>query len=297
MSTKPSLPIFALEYSPPKYGKTENAIRAFPNAEFIGDPKAIIPLFQSLEIPLPTIHDVNTLEQADKKVEEIAKRKKSCVLDDLTVLGDDTVLALTPKFGDNKLKLYDAFRIQMVTLRNRARDAGIHVWATAHIMPPDPENGRMGGPKLPGQNSYAISAVVETIGRVEPSPQIITGWPMAYKVDPKDKAYVTGDRWGVLYDGAPHNAGELMRARGFDLPRAVGLEWQEDVVEAIAQEFLALAPNQLGPAKKVIFQKWFSDLEQNGIIPPHIYWTLRDGFDRSTIRRYNSRRHATMLGL
>lgn len=298
MFSKPTQPIFGLEYSGPKGGKTTDAVLAFPDAEFIGDPKAILPLFDEYLLPHPVIHDVRTMTDAKTALQAIAKKnKKAAVLDDLSVLADDTIAVLEPKYGTNKLALYGEFRSQLIALRNVARDADMHVWANAHIMPPDAEHGKTGGPKLPGQNSYSISAVVESIVRVEPSPQVLIGWPMVCRIDPRDKAYVTGDRWNAFYDGCPQNTGEILRARGFDIPRAKNMEWQEELVESIANEFQLIPVGQIGAEKKKIYTKWYSEMVAMEIAPPHIYWTIRDGYDRHVIRKFNEKRFKGMLGI
>lgn len=306
---KPAETFFGLEYSGPKGGKTVNAVFAFPNATFIGDPKAIQPQEELTGWRIKDIRQANSIKEATELLEKIAQEKKPkpghpvivCV-DDLTVLADDTVAFLAPKFT-NKMQLYGEIKTQIINFRIKAANLGLCVWANTHLEQPftDKEEGHffIGGPRFPGKNNgYAIAAKVETIVRTEVHPQRRQAtWGRVYRCNPNDEKYVTGDRWGAVYDNAPHNIGELFRARGFNLPRAVGMEWQEEIVEYIASSLFAVPVKDLGKVTKEIKAEVVAHLVEQDISETHIYWTWRDGEDRATIRRHNQNKFKAMLGL
>lgn len=292
--------VFGIEYAPPKFGKSSNALRSFPMATFLAEEKAVRPLEHEVGWAPQDIRPVSTVSEATKILQEVAKRRKNpkefiaAVVDDLTLIAENSVAGKT---GD-KFAIYGALKNEIIVFRNTAAKLGIHVWCNAHIQPPKTENGFtfLGGPKLPGNNSQSIASMVETIVKTEVHPQKTKGWPMVYRCSPQDKNYYTGDRWGMIYDQAPQNIAELMRSRGFDVPRAPGLEWQEEYIEAIAGELLAQNAKTRLIAKKKLFDETWTALEADGVDPRHIYWMLKDTDDRVAIRTHLQNKFRNMLG-
>ena len=80
------------------------------------------------------------------------------------------------------------------------------------------------------------------------------------------------------------NIGEILRAAGYEIARAPGLEWQADVVEKLAGKLAALPPSgaeedaALNKAANFLYKNVTQDLL-------HIRWALRDALHRSQLRR------------
>lgn len=299
MSSTPALPLFGIEYAPPKCGKTTQSVMSFPNATFIGEFGAIKPLEETTGWLVKDIRPAKTVKDAVKILVDIAAKKKQkfLVVDDLSLLVENSVIALEKQFGIDGRALYSELFKDIVMLRDRAIESGVHVWMNAHLQPPQTKDGVFihGGPKLPGKNPASIAAKVQTIVKTEVNPAKKTGWPMVYRASPLDKQYFSGDRWGMVFDMAPQNVGELMRERGFVVPRAVGLEWQEDIAESFALDAMAIPVKEQVKGMAELLKSYMSLLSDYD--PRHAYWAIRDGQDRAIIRKRKQNQLAFLLGV
>lgn len=300
MSSESELFLFGIEYAPPKFGKTSAAVMAFPTATVIGELDAVLPLEGDLGWRMKDVRPAKTIPEATEILRKLGKEKKQrfCFVDDFSLLTDNTVNVLEKTNSDVRA-LYGKLADNIIDFRNVAAAEQIHVWMNAHVKQPETKDGIffVGGPKLPGKNAHAIAAKVQTIVKTEVDKSQKGMWPMVYRCSPHDTQYISGDRWGMVFDMAPQNIGELMRSRGFQVPRAPGLEWQEEVVEAFVEAIMAVE-EKLQPKAMVETKKEYVEmLEGAGYDPRHIYWAIRDAIDRTRIKRYKAIKHRKMLGM
>ena len=76
------------------------------------------------------------------------------------------------------------------------------------------------------------------------------------------------------------NTAEILRAAGYDIRRAPGLEWQEKLVEAFTQALISDPASEKALMNEVVEiarEKTDNDL--------HIRWVMRDALDRAYLRR------------
>ena len=91
---------------------------------------------------------------------------------------------------------------------------------------------------------------------------------------------MTKDRHGVTPDRAPMNTAEILRAAGYSIRRPPGLEWQEELVEALASAMTADPSSEAALVQEAIeLAREHTDDDL------HIRWVLRDSLDRSILQR------------
>jgi len=107
-------------------------------------------------------------------------------------------------------------------------------------------------------------------------------WPGVYRCSRADSEWITKDRHAVTPDFSPMNQAELLRAAGYVIDRAPGLEWQEELIEAGARAILG------GHPEIEVYKQVLAHGQQKTQDPRHLRWMLRDCRDRVVIRRANS---------
>ena len=105
-------------------------------------------------------------------------------------------------------------------------------------------------------------------------------WAGIYKCG-LDADYIMKDRFNVCstLGTVPMNLAEILRAAGLKISRHKDLEWQEEVVEQVAQKIIAEGNDIM------IANEFYRNLLQKGIDHRIARWTLRDAMDRAIIRR------------
>jgi hypothetical protein len=223
-----------------------------------------------------TLYDVAAILRRDGP----SGKYDAIIVDDLSLLSDQTVSAIEKKCSG--YDIWDRARDILLEIRTLSQQVGCHVIFNAHEMHPRETRGFSvpGGPQLPGRMPGDFPAACDIVlrGTYEPGRK---PWGVVYRsgLDPN---YITKDRHGVAPDPSPMNIGEILRAAGYKLRRAPGLDWQEEVVEKIATALLThpiqAQGDLIGQSISAIKAKY----TQNAM---HIDWTIRDALDRSVIRR------------
>jgi hypothetical protein len=269
-------------YGPSGIGKTTDLLYSLPNALFVAPPGALKPAHNVVG-HVPDSVEASTIMEATKIVADLAKRNDSkydaVVVDDFSLLSESTVNTLEKKLSG--FKLWGGVRDAVLDFRNTARHAGMHVVLTAHESTPRTVNGTFirGGPKLPGRLPEDVPTACDLVLRAA-FDQSRRGWHAVYRCTVDDPQWVTKDRHGVTPDRSPMNVGEILRAAGYVIRRAEGLDWQEELVEAFCVALLADPASEAALMNEVIDiarEKTDNDL--------HIRWVMRDALDRAALRR------------
>ena len=307
-------PTFSIAYGDLKAGKTADALAAFPEAVFIAAPGALAPAINQWGFEPPQRNDLETFKDVREFGEKLPRTTIGLVMDDATLIADRTANFYHAK-GLQGWDVWGAVLGSAVKMRDSLRRRGFHIVMTCHPRPAHMENGVRirGGPSFQGQCALKIPAAADFLLRAEARPGVATassgadlgitqvaqtngsaivpaaapaaqsfGWPMCYRTSWHGD-WMQGSRYGTP-DMAPMNLGEILRLAGFAIPRMRGLEWQEAIADALARKLLE-APG-LGDSTYVIqcFEKVknyamakFSKSEA------HVYWAIRDGYDRAIL--------------
>lgn len=267
-------------YGPSGCGKTTDLLFSFPMALFVAPPGALKPAYNVVGY-VPESVEAASIMDATKLVQEHGKKGQydAIVVDDFSLLAEQTVAMLEKKISG--FKLWGALRDAVLDFRDTARKAGMHVILTAHESTPRTVNGTFirGGPRLPGRLPEDVPTACDLVLRAA-FDQTRRGWHSCYRCTIDDTQWVTKDRHGVTPDRAPMNTAEILRAAGYTIRRAPGLEWQEELVEAVCNLLMADPKNEKGimdEAIEICREKTENDL--------HIRWVLRDALDRASLRR------------
>lgn len=279
-------PSFVLTYGRSGVGKTTDNGYSFPNALFLAAPGALKPI-PALCGYTPKVFDCNTIDAATKAIETAAKAKTvdAVVVDDFSFLAEHTFSVLENKF--NGYKLWGKLREYVLDFRAAARYAGIHVvvncWEQAPMTKPDGTRVR-GGPKLSGDLPEQLPAMCDLVLRAT-FDQTAKPWGAIYRADGGIE-WTGKDRDAATPSPAPLNLGEILRLSGYKISRRPELAWQEGVVEHLAVTLVEAGPDrdreQLEAAYRTLIEK--------GLDPRHVRWTVRDAWDRATLRRAKSQR-------
>lgn len=292
LNPKPTEPAFVLTYGPSGSGKTTDNGYSFPRALFI----AVRGALQSVRTVCgyePTIEVATTLEDITKRITAIKPGQfDSVVVDDFSYLAEQTMAKLEKKHTG--FKLWGALRDLTLDFRNTARNANCHVILNAWEAGPKDRNGQRvrGGPKLPADMPEQMPAMTDITLRCGID-QMRKPWPGVYRCF-LSSDYVMKDRFDIVprIDPAPMNLAEILRAVGYTVARHPELEWQEEIVEQVAQQIVAAPPAEMTRIANDVY----GALIGNGASPAAARWTLRDGVDRSVIRRaLNARNDAFFI--
>lgn len=294
-------------------GKTVDSVYAAPESIFIAERMAVqAPARAVCGIDIPNDHIVipDGLPSMLNAIKAYAGKVASIVVDDFSLIAQQMFTQLE-KQGLKGFDLYGAFRAQMFDFRMEARRAKMHVFVNAHDGVPhlNELTRRMikGGPKLPGQAQEEIVGIFDSAFRAVLSDARPVGWPAEFHV--KDDAQrESKDRLNVVLGVAPANLGEVLRARGYGLPRRKELLWLDEAVSlyADALEAWALSTkegvgallNRAATGKVIaqiradVAQKYTQKVEWQN-------WLLRDVYDRVIIRaliRMRSTGPASLFG-
>jgi hypothetical protein len=304
----PRDPSFSLPYAPLKYGKTGDELAAFPGAVYIAAPGALSCAESLWGFEQPRARDLETFTDVRKLAEgNDMDGAVALVIDDASLIADRTVNYYKAK-GLTGWDIYGATTGSAIRMRDTLRRRGKHVVMTCHPLPAGTRDGvrHLGGPAFPGQIAAKLPAAADLLLRAEPRPGAAAtvggadlglgangatptasapasfGWPFVYRTGPHPD-WMQGSRYGTP-DMAPMNLGEILRLAGFAIPRMKGLEWQESVANQLAQRLIE--PPGLGDATYVrdsLLKVKDACLARITKTEAHIYWGLRDGYDRAVL--------------
>lgn len=267
-------------YGPSGAGKTTDLLYSFPTGLFIAPPGALKPAHNVVG-HVPESTEAATIIEATDLVKKMGQNKKydAIVVDDFSLLAESTVAALEKKLSG--FKLWGEMRNVVLAFRDTARKAGLHVILTAHESAPRTLNGTFvrGGPKLPGRLPEDVPTACDLVLRAA-FDQTRRGWHSCYRCTIDDTQWVTKDRHGVTPDRAPMNTAEILREAGYTIRRAPGLEWQEELVEALAVALVTDPSSEAAVVNEAI--ELARERTDNDL---HVRWVLRDALDRSILRR------------
>lgn len=279
-----------LTYGPSGVGKTTDQGYSFPCALFAAAPGALNSI-QSVCGYTPATTQVATLMDATSLLRDVKGKFKVLVIDDFSFLAEQTFSVLENK--KSGFKLWGALRDAVLSFRDAARFAGIHVvlnaWEQAPKTSYKGEKIR-GGPRLSGNMPEQVPALCDVVLRachdLRRQP-----WPAVYRCY-LDPSWIMKDRHNIAstIDPAPMNLGELLRAAGIQLDRHPELPEQEDLVEAIAESFLGMDGFAAATANN-----YYTKLVESGMSVTAATWTLRDAMDRAEIRKTLSAAQSTFI--
>lgn len=286
-----SVPAFACVYGPSGIGKTSDTGYSFPNGLFLAAPGALKPIpalcgYTPAQMPVETMDDATRAIEAAK----VQGGYDAIVVDDFSFLAEQTMAAYEKRYSG--FRLFGALRDSVLAFRNAARFAGLHVIVTCWMKPPRMRDDGMrirGGPDLTGKLPEQLPAMCDLVLRADHDPQR-KPWHGIYRVN-GGTDYVGKDRDHGTPSPAPMNLGEILRHNGYAVSRAKGLEWQEQIVEEIAQSLAAQDPKQ----DRELLEQVYSALLAQGRDPRHVRWTVRDAWDRTALRRATATRNASFF--
>jgi len=285
-------PAVIITYADSGTGKSSDLIASFPGACVLAQKGALKPVVGVFGLPRDSLWtvEIRTLYDAISLAQQIAqlpvdKRPPALGIDDLSLLAGNTLTAMkaSGKYGRNPYALWGDLRDLVQTLGNVCRwDAGIHVVINGHEQAPytaDDGTFHKGGPRLPSKALTAmIPYVADTVLRGRKAdataPRKGSPWQAVYDCEFSDR-WILKDRHGMYGLGLPMNLSEWLRAVGYVIPRARGLEWQSAWVQLIAESLHA--GNDIAKVKAAAIER----LQAAGHDPRHIRWALRDGIDRA----------------
>lgn len=280
--TPPSDPALILTYAPSGNGKTTDCGYSFPRGLFIAT-RGALQSIRSVCGYEPRVENCNTIDEVTKRITSIKPGDfDSVIIDDFSFLAEQTISALEKKYQG--FKLWGELRDRTLAFRNAARYASCHVVLNAwEQAPKNKEDGSRvrGGPNLPGKLPEQLPAMCDLVLRGSLDP-MRKPWPGVYRCTVSSD-YVMKDRFNIaqMIDPAPMNLAEIMRTVGYKVARHPELEWQEEIVETVAQQILAASPAEMPNLVNGVYRS----LLANGASPTAARWTMRDGVDRAVIRR------------
>jgi len=280
-TVKPGL--FITVYGPSKVGKSTVTGAAGATGIFLAQGGGLLPLSNFLGLEGLEVYSPADVGEASKLVEKFAGKVPSIVVDDFSILVEQTVNKLEKKhsFGD----MWRQLRHFVLGMRDAARNAtalGTHVIFSCHESPPRTSSGKFvrGGPSLPGQLPEQFSAFSDVVARVVYD-ETAAPWKFVFKTT-SDSQYIGGDRLSIFPNPSPMNLAEGLRAAGYDIPRPKGMEWQEAVAEKLSETLLEA--NGAGSWRDTL-REAASSSSLSKYPDPHVRWALQDSLHRFVIKR------------
>lgn len=279
-------------YSDPKKGKTSLLLRALPNAVCIGERSAIELVAENTcgIKPLWVVENLRTIPALIAWLdwfikERHHKRWGQIVVDDFSHIAASSMTLWANEKPNDRYWPFRQLDVQLDLLALRIRETELLTALSAHQTAPNLEKKKIGGPTVPSDNqTQTMPGWADFVGRVDHDPNYPDPlWKSVLFVDPNDQQWVTGDRTNVAWAATPPNLREILRAaRGhYALPRAAGLEWQDDWAESVCDRFLK------GEPPLVIAEDVFAQFKAPANSPQemHALWAYQDGIARGVLRQ------------
>lgn len=307
----PNDPSFSIIYADLKAGKTSDLLAAFPTAVYIAAPGALAPAESLWGFKEPKRYDLETFKDVTEFAEKLTPAHFALAIDDATLIADRTAAALS-RSGLGGWDLWAVILRHAIRMRDTLRRRGIHCAFTAHPRPAHQEQGvrLRGGPSFQGQCYTKLPAAADFLLRAEAragagdafgggngngAGGLAIGWPMVYRTG-YSPDWLQGSRYGTP-DLAPMNLGEILRLAGFEIPRISGLEWQEAVAMQLAQKLIEVGLGDGVKVKEVLLKIKEVCLKRFSQDLPHIYWAIRDGYDRAVLWNAKAAQRSVMWGV
>jgi len=299
-------PSFAMLYGELKAGKTADALATFPGAIYVAAPGALSPAEGLWGFAQPPAEDLETFADVQRFGEK-CPRAPALVIDDASLIADRTVNYYKARYSG--FDLWGSVFTSAIKMRDSLRRRGMHVVMTCHPAPAETKDGvrHKGGPAFPGQIRAKLPAAADLLLRAESiangaaggqllsaAPQLF-GWPVCYRTA-RHPDWLQGSRYHTP-DRCPMNLREILRAVGFQIPRLPGLEWQDELADAIAGQLGAVGLADASKIRGVLLRARDFALERLSREPRHVYWALRDGYDRAVLRSAQAGQHADLWKL
>lgn len=304
----PNVPSYGILYGPSGLGKSTKLVEGLCNALGACRKGGLLPAssFIGLRTDLgqKPIREVHVSSLFDVLVLIRVAREKgfdAVIVDDLTLVAEETVPLLEAQHGADGWGKWMAFKQLMLDIRMAGRASGIHVWFNAHPREPwlDKKTGRMeeGGPMLPSKNqTKTLPHEVDTgLYIIEDSTR--PGDCRAARASFTCGAlpgWWTKDRHSAAPPQGPANLRAVLVTAGYNLSRRPGLEWQDQIMWGAAEKIMALArESSEGPiqAGRAYGEQLYQRLLDSGRAPEHIMWALRDAFALAEIQLIQRERH------
>ncbi len=292
-------------YGKPKKKKTSDVLAAFPTALCIGVPSAITLVAQN-ELgftpavhpePPQTLHELVTLLDYLAR-SGMARQYGAIIIDDASHICDRSIAAwhdeapLGKSGKRDKFFAYQQLNKYLLTMSGLARHMGVHLAFTFHERQPGADADgffQPGGPSLGSRKqtevlpSWCDINVRAMVDSTYPDPW----FPGIYFCDPTSPEWVTGDRNGVCWTKTPGNLREILRASasGYRLSRVAGLEWQDDLADALSERIL-VSGDVHGSIKAISEEH---PLFHAGHQQIHLRWACQDGIARATFQKRKAR--------
>lgn len=274
----------------PKLGKTGDIVWAFPQCYHIAAPGALKPIKQIVGIDLRPDRvrsDVTTVRGAIDALNAIPPNTTAVNVDDLTLITENTVRQYTQQ-GVSGFKLWGKVADDLMDLRQRVRNLGVHGFFTLHTKDPRySETGALletGGPQLPGRMKKGMPALADMILHAKKSTTLVSLWPVNYYNETEDASWSgVGLRELPPLRVLPANVGEILRAAGHKLHEPFANH--EETVEKIAGHF-ERERAKMAELTKAYAPKLDAKFASGRPNSPWVYrtWILRDALARAQIR-------------
>lgn len=309
-------------WGPSGTGKSLAALRALPNAYFVGPKNGVAMLAASkcgfmpkyVNDSIGFIEEVNALLGTDGSGKrQLPADCDGLVVDDASILADRSFRRSEPglRASGGGYAPFVFIASLLFTLRDLARYAGVPVVLLCHPQAPWMDEGvrLKGGPWFPGRVAPIHVPPICDFVYQSAGPPLGSSkdneWHGVLMNDEHDPDWYMKDRTDAATKDlrvAPGNLRELMTAAGFKLSRAPGLEWQDEVVDVVTRHVLA------GNDFRQVWAWAAKDLVQPRIaalgipVPSRIEeniidWTRHDARSRVTIQKAMASRREWLLGL
>ena len=302
MTQHQSLPtVMVTVYGQPKKKKTSDALAAFPTALFVGVPAALTLVAQNELGYTPSVHPQppQTLPELVGMLEQLSM-DRSClqpygalVIDDASHICKQSMLrwedeAPTGRSGrKDRFYQYQQLDRHLLKMSALSRHLGVHLVLTFHERMPGTNADGMfcaGGPDVPSRNQVkTLPSWCDINVRAMVDPAYPDPWfPSVYYCDPPDPEWITGDRTGVCTRRTPGNLREILRASqsGYRLVRLPGLEWQDEVADAVSSLIVSGVP-----AREAITEVTTGRTDNS----LHLRWACQDGIARGVLAKQAQR--------
>lgn len=295
--------VFGCVYGPSGWGKTVDALFAFPQAIFLAMPGALKGWKNIVGLPFEPAQPAGAIRTIPEATEFIRANGKNrtwtgFVVDDFSLMADRTVAQIEAKYTAREARVFwGEIRKVMIDFRDVGREFQKHIIVNCHIRPPHTHEKKgwiMGGPALPGTMPEDFPKAVDLCVRVVKE-DTYPDWPFVFAADPRDAEYVQKTRLGEAASLLPMNTGELLRL-DYGVEGPLGLArlfpWQEKVVEKLA---VYLSKYTLGSdqwkdtcrqALPLVREK--AKTTANGsdfLVERHVRWTMRDAVARALLKQ------------
>lgn len=311
----------AVVCSPPKGGKTVDGLYMLPRALATGRAIDLKSGYATVGwIPPDTDANVNTLDDLYKSIEARVKQGKGglrfvnpqgvplvgVLADDYSrraLAQKDLLEPRIPKNADGKPNNFwiwneiGKIHNKIVRLLN---EMGQPFYFSCH--PKEPSIDEKTKEPIPGHPEVASHAIgmnlskdLPLVAYAQPDPtraMLGNRWGWGLHACPLGGKWIAGDRHGIVVDGTPgypattpFNTAEVFRYAGYNLPRAYGFDWAEEIVEQGFQYLLTGVPQQ------VMIKELLVHIRQTHpeAVPLQVTWILRDIVDRHEIRTKSRR--------